>query len=281
MVAPRFLSDNVKSIGKIWDLIKSEIILFEMTVYSYPESIEVAGGVGKHILNQQNEAFKRGDDFKVAVSGGSLGKVLKRALIDNAEISAHIQWDKWKVYFSDERLVPLDHPDSNYGLFNQNVLQHLSVRPQVYAIDESLLTGSDGQVAGADSSSDEKIAAAYQAQLPDKLDLILLGCGPDGHTCSLFPGHALLNERSKTIAYINDSPKPPPRRITFTFPVLEKAGSIAFVAEGADKAPVLKQIFNDPSSKLPSQLVNNLGPQVSWFVNDNTLTGVDVITAKY
>jgi 6-phosphogluconolactonase len=252
-----------------------------MTVYSYPESIEVAAGVGKHILAQQNEALKRGDDFKVAVSGGSLGKVLKKALIDNGEISAHIQWDKWKVYFSDERLVPLDHADSNYGLFNQNVLQHLSVKPQVYTIDDSLLTGSDGQVSGADISSDEKIAAAYQAQLPDKLDLILLGCGPDGHTCSLFPGHPLLNERSKSIAYISDSPKPPPRRITFTFPVLEKAGSIAFVAEGADKAPVLKQIFNDPSSKLPSQLVNNLGSQVCWFVNDNTLTGVDVITAKY
>lgn len=254
-------------------------------VYSSATSADVASSLGKYLLTQQDQALKSNSTFKVAVSGGSLGKVLKRALIDNESVKNEVKWDKWEIYFSDERLVPLDHPDSNYGLFNQNVLQHLSVKPQVYTIDETKLTGKDGLVEGSDIAKDEEIAADYAKYLPEdlKIDAILLGCGPDGHTCSLFPGHKLLQENRLSIAYINDSPKPPPRRITFTFPVLKAATAVAFVAEGADKAPIFKQIFNDPTSRLPSQLVNEIdsGTEVSWFVNENTLTGVDVIASKY
>lgn len=254
-------------------------------VYSYAESVEVANAVGRLILKLQAQALEKSSSFNIALSGGSLGKVLKKALIDNPEIAAQVQWLKWQVYFSDERLVPLDHEDSNFGLFNSLVLQSLPAgtpKPTVHTIDAELLTGKDGQASGADEAKDEEIAAKYASILPQKFDLILLGCGPDGHTCSLFPGHPLLKERSKQIAAISDSPKPPPRRITFTFPVLEAAGTIAFVAEGAGKAETLKQIFGVPSSELPSKLVNDLpGVDVSWFVDDGAVNGVDVITSKY
>lgn len=257
------------------------------TVYSQAESAEVANSVGKYVLNLQNKALKETDTFTIALSGGSLGKVLKKALIDNQEIAPQIKWSKWQVYFSDERIVPLAHEDSNYGLFNEMVLKNLKGddKPTVYTIDESLISGKDGQVEGADEAKDNQIAEKYESQLSQKknFDLILLGCGPDGHTCSLFPGHALLSERSKKIAYIKNSPKPPPRRITFTFPVLEAAKSIAFVAEGAGKAPILKEIFGDKESKLPSKLVNDLqsGVEVAWFVDDSAITGVDVLASKY
>lgn len=243
--------------------------------------------MGKHILKLQKSAIASSDSFKIALSGGSLGNVLKKALIDNTSIASEVQWDKWEVYFSDERLVPLDHPDSNYGLFNELVLKNLpsgTKHPSLHVIDESLLTGKDGQAAGADLDKDKQIAEAYAASLPQdaKFDLILLGCGPDGHTCSLFPGHKLLNERDQLIAYISDSPKLPPRRITFTFPVLERATAIAFVAEGAGKAAILKDIFGDELSKLPSKLVNDIsGVEVSWFVDNSAVEGVRVITSKY
>lgn len=257
-------------------------------VYSHAESADVANAVGKHVLKLQNSALESGLTFKIALSGGSLGKVLKKALIDNQDIAPKVKWDKWEVFFSDERIVPLDHPDSNFGLFNEMVLKSLpegTTKPKVNTINESLLTGQDGQTSGADQAKDLEIAKDYQSKLPKdhKLDLILLGCGPDGHTCSLFPGHQLLNERNELISYISDSPKPPPRRITFTFPVLENAVSIAFVAEGEGKAPILKEIFNDPSSKLPSKLVTDIktGVEVNWFVNDAAINGVDVIASKY
>ncbi|CAI5755621.1 unnamed protein product [Candida verbasci] len=255
-------------------------------VFAYSESIDVATAVGKYIIENQDKALKKHGSFSIALSGGSLGKVLKKALIENKELGEKIQWNKWNVYFSDERLVPLDHEDSNYGLFNEMVLKNLPdsiEKPKVHTIDEKLLTGEDGQVDGADISKDKEIANEYSKLLPFKFDVILLGCGPDGHTCSLFPGHKLLQERSEKVSYINDSPKPPPRRITITFPVLEKATSIAFVAEGSGKAPILKEIFTDNSSRLPSKLVNEIstGVQINWFVDSSAIEGVDVLTSKY
>lgn len=255
-----------------------------VSIYSNKESADVANSVGSYVVKVQNEALARSKVFKIAVSGGSLGKVLKAALIDNAELASQVKWDKWEVFFSDERLVPLNHADSNYGLFAENVLNHLKgAKPVVYTIDEGLLTGKDGQIEGADEAKDAEIATAYAKILPEnlELDLILLGCGPDGHTCSLFPGHRLLQENSEHISLIRDSPKPPPRRITFTFPVLEKAGAIAFVAEGEGKAPVIDEIFNKKDSQLPCKFVNELDVPVSWFVNDAAVTGINVVVSKY
>ncbi|EGV62869.1 hypothetical protein CANTEDRAFT_115804 [Yamadazyma tenuis ATCC 10573] len=256
------------------------------SVYSYQDSAEVASALAKHVLKYQAKAINDSGKFRLAVSGGSLGKALKKALIDNKDVLSQVQWDKWEVYFSDERLVPLDHEDSNAGLFFSSVIDQLPstvTKPKVITIDESLLTGKDGQVDGSDHTQDKAIAQDYEAKLPSnkKMDLVLLGCGPDGHTCSLFPGHPLLQEQTQLIAYIKDSPKPPPRRITFTFPLLQKASGLAFVAEGAGKAPILKEIFNNPNSKLPSQLVNNLDVEVAWFVNNDAINGVDVLPSKY
>lgn len=255
-----------------------------MVVYTSADSAGVATSVAKYIVNAQLNALKTKKTFTIAVSGGSMGKVLKAGLIDSPEIASQVQWDKWNVYLSDERLVPLDHEDSNYGLFISLVVDHLKdVKPSVHPIDVSLLTGENGQVDGSDAAKDESIAEAYAKVLPSDgvFDLILLGCGPDGHTCSLFPGHALLEEKSRSIASIRDSPKPPPRRITFTLPLLAKAEAIAFIAEGAGKAPVLEEIFNDASSKLPCKIVTDLDLPVSWFVNDAALQGTNVISSKY
>lgn len=256
------------------------------TVYSYKESTDVANALAKHVLKYQSKALETSDKFKIAVSGGSLGKALKKALIDNQEAYKQVKWDKWEVYFSDERIVPLKHEDSNAGLFISLVIDQLPsdiTKPKVITIDESLVTGKDGLIEGGDVSKDIAIAEDYESKLPadKKIDLVLLGCGPDGHTCSLFPGHELLKERSKLITFIQDSPKPPPRRITFTFPLLEKAGGLAFVAEGAGKASILKEIFNNPDSKLPSQLVNQIDSEVAWFVNNDAINGVDIIPSKY
>lgn len=254
------------------------------TIFSSSTSPEVANSVAAFVIEQQDKALARSDKFKIAVSGGSMGKVLKAGLIDNADFKDKVQWGKWEVFFSDERLVALDHEDSNYGLFNQMVLQNLTgSKPTVHTIDTSLLTGSDGQVEGSDEKKDAAIAEAYEKILPKdlKIDLVLLGCGPDGHTCSLFPGHAMLKEKSKLVDYLTDSPKPPPRRISFTFPLLAKAGAIAFIAEGEGKAPVIDQIFNDKTSELPCKLVNALGVPVYWFVNDAAIKGINVTASKY
>lgn len=251
-----------------------------VAVYSYSASAGVAQAVGEYIVQIQDKAIAHSGSFSVAISGGSLGKVLKAALVEGS-LAPRVQWDKWRVYFSDERLVPLDHADSNCGLFNEMVVKHLAgPKPEVHPIDTLLLTGKDGAVEGSDRAQDEAIAAAYAKIVPHTIDLVLLGCGPDGHTCSLFPNHAVLQEHTQRVALVVDLPKPPPRRVTLTFPVLAKAGNVAFVAEGSGKAPVLREIFA-AGSKLPSAMVNRLEVPVSWFVDDAALEGVSVKASKY
>jgi 6-phosphogluconolactonase len=89
---------------------------------------------------------------------------------------------------------------------------------------------------------------------PPRLDIALLGVGPDGHVCSLFPGHPLLLERERSVAPIEDSPKPPPRRLTLTLPALWSAEVLVVAALGEGKAAVLRDALEDPGSELPVAL---------------------------
>ncbi|NXV55815.1 6PGL phosphogluconolactonase, partial [Molothrus ater] len=81
---------------------------------------------------------------------------------------------------------------------------------------------------------------AFPGQALPRFDALLLGVGPDGHTASLFPGHALLQEQDSLVSFLEDSPKPPPQRVTMTLPLLNAAQSLLVVATGASKAPVIK-----------------------------------------
>ncbi|WVZ20483.1 hypothetical protein V8G54_007805 [Vigna mungo] len=101
-----------------------------------------------------------------------------------------------------------------------------------------------------------------------KFDLVLLGMGPDGHVASLFPGHPLVQENKRWVAFIKDSPKPPPERITFTFPVINASAYAALVVTGKGKADAVHSVLgkSQNSVKLPAGLVSP-EEELKWFLD--------------
>jgi len=215
--------------------------------------------------------------FTVALSGGSLPKTLK-GLIGHSDV----RWDKWHVFYADERVVPLDHADSNHNLCTTELFSKVSIPPeQIHTIDVSLLDDLDELSDAYESELVREFAQRDSARFP-VFDLILLGVGPDGHTCSLFPGHPLLAESDRWVAYIDDSPKPPPRRITLTYPVLNHASRVAFVATGAGKVDMLPIILDRPEEGLPASRVKPISPgHVYWFVDDAASEKVQYPKAEF
>ena len=250
------------------------------TLYSFPDSDALAKSLRKYVLQSQNFALKQRDTFRIAVSGGSLPTVLAKGLLapSSGADDDIPHFSSWDIFFADERIVPLDHVDSNYKLLKDELLNKIPVglgTPKVHPIDTSQMDNPQDVADRYQEDLTRSFAARDSVKLPI-FDLVLLGCGPDGHTCSLFPGHELLKESDAWVAPISDSPKPPSKRITLTLPVVTHALRIAFVATGEGKKDIMRQIFDlEEGRELPCAMVNAGGMEkVSWFSDSKAVTGV-------
>lgn len=209
-----------------------------------PSKADVGSVLCSPIVSSCKSAMASRGAFSIALSGGSLPAFLQALPDAFSKAGVDPQWDKWHVLLADERCVVVTDAESNLGAIQKNFTSKVPIpESQVYGIDESLLNKSTAAVA---AHYEKNIVVPLLEKCGGKLDCTVLGFGPDGHTCSLFPGHALLEEKSCLVAPIEDSPKPPPCRITLTFPVLnEMSRQIIFCGAGAGKAPILKAVFGD------------------------------------
>ncbi|XP_047490202.1 6-phosphogluconolactonase-like [Penaeus chinensis] len=203
-----------------------------------------------------NEAIDSRGSFTIGLSGGSLAKFLGKGLP-----SISTSWDKWSLFFCDERVVPFDHDDSTFKVYKGLTESTPLKAEQFVVIDPSL----EAEAAAKDYEA--KVRAKFPNAEWPAFDLLLLGMGPDGHTASLFPGHALLKEDKLWIAPISDSPKPPPCRVTMTFPVINKARCCIFAMAGQGKADMVKRILGDGEA-LPSGMVKPINGELIWILDE-------------
>jgi 6-phosphogluconolactonase len=180
-----------------------------------------------------------------ALSGGSTPRLLYQSLA--TEMAHRVPWERIEFYFGDERCVPPSDADSNYRLAEEALFRgHLVDGGKVH------------RMAGEDPDP-EAAAAEYGVELPPALDLLLLGVGPDGHTCSLFPGQPALDEKVRRVVVVKNAPKPPSLRLTITPPVIAAARGVLVLCAGRDKAAAVAAALEGPLDihACPAQLARH------------------------
>lgn len=213
---------------------------------------------------QTIEAWGR---FSVVLSGGSTPRRLYQILVQEPYRSA-IEWDKMRFYFGDERCVPKDHPDSNYGLAQRELFEPLKIPAEhVFRMEADR---DDLDVAACDYQKDIGVGMeVWPFEPPPAFDLVLLGMGPDGHTASLFPHTPAL---APTVHWVlaNHVPKLNANRMTMTPTLLNRAKTVCFLVAGADKAEALYEVLEGPRDpeRLPAQLIQPESGNLYWFVDE-------------
>ena len=208
------------------------------------EPAELAERLARRLAEQARRAIATRGFFAIALPGGSLANAFFPRLARLA-----LDWTRVEFFWGDERAVPASDPESNYALARS-----------LWLAPAKVPSASIHRMA-ADAPDQAAAAAAYEGELlrvlgaPARLDLALLGSGPDGHVASLFPGHRLLREERQLVAFVDDAPKPPPRRMTLTLPALAASELLVVAALGGAKAEIVRQALAEPDSALPLALV--------------------------
>ncbi|SPP64381.1 6-phosphogluconolactonase [Nitrospira lenta] len=203
----------------------------------------------------------------IALSGGTTPKALYGALT-SPEWKTQCQWDRMIFLFGDERGVPPDHPDSNYGLALEALFRPLGIGlSQVHR-----MKGESTDLSLAAADYEQALRALTHSPPPaiPRLDLVLLGLGEDGHTASLFPGTPALSERSHLVA-VGLSPKGIPSRLTLTLGVINRATVVLFLVTGTGKAEMVRAVLQSktqPERTLPAAQVKPDSGHLVWLLDD-------------
>jgi len=209
----------------------------------------------------------------IALSGGSTPMALYGALT-SSDWKTQCQWDRMVFIFGDERGIPPDHPDSNFGLAQTAFFRPLGINPsQVYR-----LKGESADLVQAAEDYERTIRAIAQCPSPavPRLDLVLLGLGDDGHTASLFPGTPALFERNHLVT-VGQSPKGIVARLTLTLGVINRATVVLFLVTGAGKAQTVRAVLQphtQAEQALPAAQVKPDGGRLIWLLDDDAATAL-------
>jgi 6-phosphogluconolactonase len=213
------------------------------------------------ILRHAHAALAERDQFRIALSGGNTPRPI---YTEFARIARDLPWDRVHFTFGDERCVPPDHNDSNYRMARESLFVVASVPPTSIARMRGEI---DPQVAAQEYQDGLDVLGAQRGEPIYRHDLILLGIGDDGHTASLFPGTAALDEKARRVV-ANFVPKLDAWRLTFTYPLINQARHICFLAN-ANKNPALLEQVLAGDQQYPSARVAPANGGLTWFLGES------------
>jgi 6-phosphogluconolactonase len=213
--------------------------------------------------------------FSLVLAGGTTPGLTYRLLAEPAH-ARQIPWQQCYFFWGDERWLPLSHPDSNFALVHETLLDKVKVPTRnIFPIPTG--EGTPGEAAAL---YEKRLRFFFRKRLPaatkrgnargnfPTFDLALLGMGPDGHTASLFPGSPLLEEQNKWVVDVPEATgSPPVARITLTLPVFNRAANVLFLVAGSDKLKILETIRASPqeaAERYPAARVRPAGNLV-WL----------------
>ncbi|MEX2160867.1 MAG: 6-phosphogluconolactonase [Anaerolineales bacterium] len=229
----------------------------QLHVFASPA--ELAEGCAAFIATAAEKAVAKRGQFNIALSGGSTPAATYRKL--SGPDGAHVDWQHTHIFWVDERCVPAEHADSNYGMAKRTLLDRVS-------IPGANIHRMRGELPPAEG------ALAYRQELADQFgkdgipsfDLILLGLGEDGHTASLFPGSSALGAGDELIV-ANFLPKMEAWRLTMTFPLINAAQHIVFLVSGENKSKIVKDVVEGTNTRLPAAAVRPRTGNPDWFLD--------------
>ncbi len=219
-----------------------------------------AADAADFILEQAHKAIGERNEFRIALSGGNTPRPVYARL---AAIGHDLPWDLIRITFGDERCVPPDDPESNFRMAWETLLAPAAVP------EKSILRMRgeiDPQIAAQEYEEQLDLIAMQRNEPIYRHDLILLGLGDDGHTASLFPGTAALEEKIRRVV-ANFVPKFNAWRLTFTLPLINQARHILFLV-GAAKNPWLIERVLEGDRELPAALVDPSAGDVTWMIGE-------------
>jgi 6-phosphogluconolactonase len=215
-------------------------------VLAFGTADDVADAAAFLFVNLAAQAVEARGNFCCSLAGGRTPLDCYR-LLAAPLISSKVDWPRVHVFWGDERCVPEGHPDRNDEAALDELLRRVPIPSKnihrIAATEPDAAPRYESELRGAFSSLSLE-ESSVSSDIP-RFDLILLGLGPDGHTASLFPGHASLEETRRLVLRVEDAPKPPPSRVTFTLPLLNAARHVALLVTGKDKAPALARVLED------------------------------------
>jgi len=245
----------------------------------YPSAADLADAAAARFVSLAAGAIAARGRFAVALAGGNTPRPLYDRLAGGRHAD-RVDWSRVHLFWGDERVVPPDHPDSNFGMAHEALLRHVPVPaenvhrihtqrgPEAAAADyEARLTTFFGPLGATSERSPDRRTT---------FDLVLLGLGEDGHTASLFPGSAALEDAARRVAAVY-LPESGMWRVTLTPRAINEAAEVLFLITGASKADILGQVLRGPPdpARYPAQAIRPAVGRLRWWADRDAASFVD------